>query len=179
MSRIGRKPVPITNGVTVSINAGIVNVKGPKGTLEVPVPKGVSVSVEDSQVLVVRATDEPRDRALHGLIRSLVANAVLGVTQGFVKDLEIQGIGYKAQMEGKDLILSLGFSHPVRFPMPAGIEVAIEKQVRMTVKGADKQAVGQVAAELRALRPPDVYKGKGIRYAGEIVRKKVGKAGAK
>ena len=179
MSRIGRKPVPVPKGVTVSVDPITVAVAGPKGKLVVPVPPGVKIRLDDGAVLVERAGDTPRERALHGLARSLVANAVAGVTEGFSKDLEIQGIGYKAQLDGKSLVLALGYSHPVRFPVPPGIEVSVEKQVRMTVRGVDKQAVGQVAADLRSLRPPEVYKGKGIRYVGEHVRKKVGKTGAK
>ena len=179
MSRIGRKPIPILKGVKVSVTGGTVGVEGPKGKLSVPLPGGITAQIEDGTLLVKRPTDEQRDRALHGLARSLVANAVEGVTNGFTKELEIQGIGYKAQVEGKDVVLALGYSHPVRFPIPEGISVTVEKQVRMSIKGADKQSVGQVAADLRSLRAPDVYKGKGIRYVGEIVRKKVGKTGAK
>ena len=180
MSRIGRKPIVIAKGVAVSVDGGAVAVNGPKGTLQVQVPEGIAVRVEDGTVQIQRRGDAPRERALHGLVRSLIANAVTGVTEGFTKELEIHGIGYKAQKEGSDIVFSLGFSHPVRFPVPAGIEVSVDaKQTRLSVRGADKQAVGQVAAELRALRPPDVYKGKGVRYTGETVRKKVGKAGAK
>ena len=180
MSRIGRKPIVVAKGVTVSVDGGAVTVNGPKGKLQVQVPAGIAVRVEDGTVQVQRSGDAPRERALHGLVRSLIANAVTGVTEGFAKELEIHGIGYKAQKEGNDVIFSLGFSHPVRFPIPAGIEVSVDaKQTRLAIRGADKQAVGQAAAELRALRPPDVYKGKGIRYTGETVRKKVGKAGAK
>jgi large subunit ribosomal protein L6 len=180
MSRIGRKPIVIAKGVAVSVDGGAVAVNGPKGKLQVQIPEGIAVRVEDGTVQVQRSGDAPRERALHGLVRSLIANAVTGVTEGFTKDLEIHGIGYKAQKEGNDVVFSLGFSHPVRYPVPAGIEVSVDaKQTRLAVRGADKQAVGQVAAELRALRPPDVYKGKGVRYTGETVRKKVGKAGAK
>lgn len=179
MSRIGRKPVPIAKGVKVSVGDADVSVEGPKGKLNVAVPRGIAVRVDDGRVIVSRALENKREKALHGLVRSLVANAVAGVTTGFSKELEIQGIGYKAQLEGKDLVLALGFSHPVRFSLPPGISIAVEKQVRITVNGADKQAVGQVAADIRSLRPPDVYKGKGIRYAGEYVKKKVGKTGAK
>ena len=179
MSRIGRKPVPIAKGVKVSIADGTVQIDGPKGKLEVPLPGGIAARVDDGRVLVERSTDAQHERALHGLVRSLIANAVTGVTEGFSKELEIQGIGYKALVEGKDVVLSLGYSHAVRFPIPEGIQVSVDKQVRLMVKGANKQTVGQVAADLRALRPPDVYKGKGIRYLGEVVRKKVGKAGAK
>src|SRR5437870_13770666 len=179
MSRIGRKPIPIAKGVKVSIAGGEVAVEGPKGKLHVPLPEGITAAVESDTVLVKRGGDLQRERALHGLARSLVANAVEGVSNGFAKELEIQGIGYKAAVEGKDVVLSLGYSHPVRFPIPEGISISVEKQVRMSIKGANKQTVGQVAADLRSLRAPDVYKGKGIRYVGEIVRKKVGKTGAK
>jgi large subunit ribosomal protein L6 len=179
MSRIGRKPIPIAKGVKVSVASGVVAVEGPKGKLSVSLPGGITADVEDGNVQIKRPTDLQKDRALHGLVRSLVANAVEGVTNGFTKELEIQGIGYKAQVEGKDVVLALGYSHPVRFPIPEGIQVAVEKQVRMSIKGANKQTVGQVAADIRALRAPDVYKGKGIRYVGEVVRKKVGKTGAK
>lgn len=179
MSRIGRRPIPITKGVTVSIAGSTVAVDGPKGKLKVALPGGIAARVDDGHVLVERSTDEQRERALHGLIRSLIANAVTGVTDGFSKELEIQGIGYKAQIEGKDVVLALGYSHPVRFPIPEGIQITVEKQVRLLVKGADRQAVGQVAADIRSLRVPDVYKGKGVRYVGEHVRKKVGKTGAK
>jgi len=179
MSRIGRKPIPITKGVKVTVAGDTVAVEGPKGTLTVPLPTGITAAIEDGHVQVKRPSDEQRDRALHGLVRSLIANAVEGVTNGFTKDLEIQGIGYKAQVEGKDVVLALGYSHPVRFPIPEGISIAVEKQVRMSIKGANKQTVGQVAADIRSLRAPDVYKGKGIRYVGEVVRKKVGKTGAK
>jgi len=179
MSRIGRKPIPIAKGVKVSVADGTVAIEGPKGKLSVPLPGGITADVEDGNVQVKRPSDEQKDRALHGLVRSLIANAVEGVTNGFTKDLEIQGIGYKAAVEGKDVVLALGYSHPVRFPIPEGIQISIDKQVRMSIKGADKQTVGQVAADIRSLRAPDVYKGKGIRYVGEVVRKKVGKTGAK
>jgi large subunit ribosomal protein L6 len=179
MSRIGRKPIPIAKGVKISVEDRSVAIQGPKGKLDVVLPGGIAARVDDGKVLIERAEETQREKALHGLVRSLIANAVTGVTDGFTKELEIQGIGYKAAVEGKDVVLSLGYSHPVRFAMPAGVEVAVDKQVRLIVKGADKQAVGQAAADLRSLRPPDVYKGKGIRYVGEYVRKKVGKAGAK
>lgn len=179
MSRIGRKPIPITKGVTVSVQSGAVAVDGPKGKLSVPLPGGIAARVDDGRVIVERSNDAQKERALHGLVRSLIANAVTGVTDGFSKELEIQGIGYKAQVEGKDVVLALGYSHPVRFAIPEGIQISVDKQVRIMVKGADRQAVGQVAADLRSLRQPDVYKGKGIRYVGEQVRKKVGKTGAK
>lgn len=179
MSRIGRKPIPIAKGVKVSIAGGEVAVEGPKGKLHVPLPEGITAAFESDTVLVKRGGDLQRERALHGLARSLVANAVEGVSNGFAKELEIQGIGYKAAVEGKDVVLSLGYSHPVRFPIPEGISISVEKQVRMSIKGANKQTVGQVAADIRSLRAPDVYKGKGIRYVGEVVRKKVGKTGAK
>jgi len=179
MSWIGRKPVTIAKGARVSVADAAVAIEGPKGRLSVAIPQGIAVRVDDGSVIVERGLDNKREKALHGLVRSLVANAVAGVTTGFTKELEIQGIGYKAQVEGKDVVLSLGYSHPVRFPIPSGIQISVEKQVKMVVSGFDKQAVGQVAADLRSLRPPDVYKGKGVRYVGEVVRKKVGKTGAK
>jgi large subunit ribosomal protein L6 len=179
MSRIGRLPVPLPQGVTLTLAPGAVQVKGPKGTLTSPLPAGISCKVEAGRAEVSRKGDGKRDRALHGLARALLANAVRGVTQGFSRELEIQGIGYKAQLQGKRLEMSLGFSHPIVYPIPEGIAVAVDpKQTRITVWGADKQKVGQAAAEIRAFKPPEPYKGKGIRYAGEVVKKKVGKTGA-
>ncbi len=179
MSRIGRLPVPVEAGVKVTFAGRTVSVQGPKGSIEQRLPDGITAALEDARVVFRRRDDSKSQRALHGLSRALVANAVVGVTKGFSKDLEIQGVGYRAQMDGQALVFSLGFTHPIRFPVPTGIQVAVEKQVRINVSGVDRQAVGQVAAEIRALRPPDVYKGKGIRYANETVRKKAGKAGAK
>ena len=172
-------PVAIAKGVNVSVGDAGVAIVGPKGKLNVAIPQGIAVRIDAGNVVVERGAENKREKALHGLVRALVANAVTGVTTGFTKELEIQGIGYKAQVEGTNVVLALGYSHPVRFPIPEGIQVSVEKQVRMVVSGFNKQSVGQVAADLRSLRPPDVYKGKGIRYAGEVVRKKVGKTGAK
>jgi large subunit ribosomal protein L6 len=179
MSRIGRLPVPITTGVQVTLETGFVSVKGPKGALTQRLPEGISALVEGDQLHLKRKDDSKSQRALHGLARALVANAVDGVTKGFSKELEIQGVGYRAQLEGRTVAFSLGYTHPVVYAIPDGIQIAVERQVRLTVSGIDRQQVGQVAAEIRSLRPPDVYKGKGIRYVGEVVRKKAGKTGAK
>ena len=180
MSRIGKMPVAIPKGVEVKADAGKVRVKGPKGELVSAIPTGLSVAVADGQVKIARVDDEPHTRACHGLLRSLVANSVEGVTKGFSKELEISGVGYKAEVKGKSVVFSLGFSHPIDFPIPEGIAVAIDaKAGRMTVTGADKQKVGQTAAEIRGLRIPDPYKAKGIKYVNEFIRRKVGKAGGK
>ena len=180
MSRIGRKPIAIPSGVTVAIEAGRVRAQGPKGALSQPVPAGLSVTVEANQIVVSRASDHRSVRALHGLTRSLVANMVSGVKDGFERKLEIVGIGYRAQMQGKAIQLALGYSHPVFFALPDGVSAEIDKQTLITIRGADKALVGQTAAKLRELRKPNPYKGKGIRYADEVVRRKVGKkAGAK
>jgi large subunit ribosomal protein L6 len=175
MSRIGRKPIPVPDGVDVEIAPGRVAVKGPLGRLEQAVPTRMSIERQDGELLVTRPTDRGPDRALHGLTRTLVANMVEGVTNGFEKRLEIQGIGYRAQLKGEDLELALGFSHPVTYQPPAGIAFDVPQPTIVIVKGIDKQKVGQVAAEIRSVRPPEPYKGKGVRYAGEYVRRKVGK----
>ncbi|MBI3895427.1 MAG: 50S ribosomal protein L6 [Acidobacteria bacterium] len=177
MSRIGRKPVLVPPNVEVKISGQAIQVKGPKGQLQVEVPQGLRVEKEDGQLMVLREDDSYA--AVHGLARSLLANSVAGVTQGFQKELEIVGIGYKAELKGKSLIFHLGYSHPIEFLLPEGIQVAVERQTRLSVSGIDKQKVGQVAANIRALRKPDPYKNKGIRYVGEVLEKKVGKAGAK
>lgn len=180
MSRIGKMPVSIPKGVDVRADERSVRVKGPKGELVSVIPTGLSVKVADGEVRISRGNDEPHSRALHGLLRSLVANNVEGVTKGFTRDLEISGVGYKAEVKGKSVIFSLGYSHPVDFPIPDGIAIAIDaKAGKMTVTGADKQKVGQTAAEIRKLRVPDPYKAKGIKYADEVIRRKVGKAGGK
>jgi large subunit ribosomal protein L6 len=180
MSRIGKRPIAIPEGVTVAVDGQLVRAAGPKGKLVQAVPSGVSVAVTDNRVVVSRESDARAVRALHGLTRSLVNNMVTGVKTGFERKLEIVGIGYRAQMQGKNIQLALGYSHPVIFPLPEGISADIEKQTSITLRGSDKAVVGQTAAKLRALRKPDPYKGKGIRYADEVVRKKVGKkAGAK
>ncbi len=177
MSRIGNKLIPVPSGVKVQIKDGAVEVQGPKGKMAVRVPSGIKFEQKDGTLVAKRDTED--HRALHGLARALVANAVTGVTTGFKKDLDIVGVGYRAEVKGKNVVLALGYSHPIEFPIPEGIQIAIEKQTHMTVSGADKNQVGQVAANLRALRPPDPYKQKGIRITGERLKKKAGKAGAK
>lgn len=178
MSRVGRKPIPIPKGVTVAVEGQAVRVEGPKGKLSRVVPAALTVSLQDSWLLVQRSSDHRTVRALHGLTRALLANMVQGVTEGFEKKLEIVGIGYRAQLQGKALQLALGYSHPVIFPLPEGIQAEMDKQTSVTIRGADKELVGQTAAKLRALRKPDPYKGKGIRYVGEMIRRKVGKKAA-
>jgi len=175
MSRIGKKPIPVPNGVDIAIHPGRVAVKGPLGQLEQAVPQRITIERKDGEVVVTRPTDRGPDRALHGLTRTLVANMVEGVTKGFEKRLEIQGVGYRAQLRGADLELALGYSHPVVYPAPAEISFELPQPTVIVVKGIDKQRVGQVAAEIRSLRPPEPYKGKGVRYSGEYVRRKVGK----
>jgi large subunit ribosomal protein L6 len=174
MSRIGRKPIPLPQGVKVELGADTVVVQGPKGRLSVRVPQGIRFEQKDGQLVAVRQNDQ--FKAAHGLARALVANAVQGVTVGFKKELDIIGIGYRADLQGRSLVLSLGFSHPVVFPIPEGVQIAVEKNTHLVVSGADKALVGQVAANLRALRPPDPYKQKGIRLTGERLKKKAGKA---
>ncbi len=176
MSRIGRKPVPLLPGVQVGIAESSVEVKGPKGKLVLNIPEGIQVEKNDNQLVTLRRDDS--FAAKHGLVRSLLANCVTGVTKGFQKDLEIVGIGYRAELKDKRLLFTLGYSHPIDFPIPEGIQVSVERQTRLSVSGIDKQQVGQVAADIRSLRSPDPYKNKGIRYAGEVLRKKVGKTGA-
>ena len=175
MSRIGRAPITLPAGVEIDIGPGRVGVKGPRGTLEQAVPHEMTVTVDDGVVTVTRPTDRGPHRSLHGLTRSLVANMVEGVTNGYEKRLEIQGVGYRAALRGSSVELLLGFSHPIVVEPPAGIEFEIPAPTQIIVRGIDKQSVGQVAADIRRLRPPEPYKGKGIRYAGEIVRRKVGK----
>lgn len=178
MSRVGRKPIPIPKEVEVSIGPAGLQIQGPKGKLETPVPPGISFSLEGSELKCARSTDERQQRAYHGLARALAQNAVKGVTEGFSKELDIVGVGYKAQLEGSKVVFALGYSHPVEFPIPEGIKIAVEKQTRITISGIDRQQVGQVAAEIRSLRKPDPYKQKGVRYVGEVLKKKAGKAGA-
>ena len=178
MSRIGKMPIVLPKGVKVSHDPVKVEVNGPKGHLVHPLPQGISVTGEGEKIFVHRADDQRSSRALQGLTRSLLANMVTGVTQGFAKRLEIMGIGYRADLQDKALKLSLGFSHPILFPIPEGIKVEVEKQTLITIKGIDKQQVGILAAKLRSIKLPEPYKGKGIRYVGERVRKKVGKAKA-
>jgi large subunit ribosomal protein L6 len=179
MSRIGRLPVPLASGVKVDVAGRTVNVKGPKGALSQDLPGGIDAEVADGKILVKRRDDSKVQRALHGLTRALLNNAVVGVTTGFSKELEIQGVGYRAQVAGSSVNFTLGYTHAIDFPIPKGIQIAIDKQTKLTVSGIDRQQVGQVAAKIRSLRPPDVYKGKGVRYVTEVVRKKAGKTGAK
>ncbi len=177
MSRIGKMPIPIPGGVEVRIEGSTVSVKGPKGELSRGVDPDLRVAVQDGSVVVSRPTDQPRHRAMHGLTRTLLANMVTGVSQGFSKTLEMQGVGYRAQMQGRDLVLAVGFSHPVQISPPSGIDFEVDGTSRILIKGFDKELVGQVAADVRKVRPPEPYKGKGIRYLGEYVRRKAGKAG--
>jgi large subunit ribosomal protein L6 len=179
MSRIGKKPIAVPSGVKVNIQGNLVSVQGPKGKLDTPVPTGIKIEQKDGHLLALRENDS--QAAVHGLARALVFNAVEGVTNGWKKELEIVGIGYRVELKGKGtVVFTLGYSHPIEFPLPSGIDVAVDaKQTRMTVSGIDRQRVGQVAADMRALRPPDPYKNKGVRYVGERLKKKVGKTGAK
>ncbi len=176
MSRIGKKPIELPSGVNLQIDGQTAVVTGPKGSLRVPLPKGIHLERQDGKLLTRQAENE--DPAMYGLTRSLVANAVQGVSKGFEKNLDIVGIGYRAEVKEKELLVTLGYSHVVRYPIPGGIAVAVDKQTHLVVSGADKQQVGQVAAEIRGLRPPDPYKNKGVRYTGERLKKKVGKAAA-
>jgi large subunit ribosomal protein L6 len=175
MSRIGRLPIDIPSGVDVRVGDGVVSVKGPKGELSQAVSRDLSFEREDSKLLVKRPTNRGEHRALHGLTRSLVFNMVQGVTEGFEKRLEIQGVGYRAQLRGNSLELALGYSHPVKVDAPAGIDFEVPAPTQIIVRGIDKQQVGEIAAQIRKLRPPEPYKGKGVRYAGEYVARKVGK----
>jgi large subunit ribosomal protein L6 len=183
MSRIGKKPIPIPKGVTVKVSPDAVEVQGPKGKLRQPLPPGIVFAQDNSEggVATLVAKPEREDKELkkfYGLARSLVANAVTGVTDGFKKELDIVGIGYRAELKGKQVHFALGYSHPIVFDIPNGIDIAVEKQTHITVTGADRQLVGQVAANIRRMRKPDPYKQKGVRYTGEVLKKKVGKTGA-
>jgi large subunit ribosomal protein L6 len=177
MSRIGKRPIPIPPGVQVEIADGLVRVSGPKGQLELKVHPAMIVQRVDGVIQVQRPSDERFFKQLHGLYRTLIANMVQGVTEGFRKDLEIHGVGYRAALEGKTLVLNVGYSHPVRIEPPPGISFLVESPTRIAVLGIDKQLVGEVAAQIRRVRPPEPYQGKGIRYAGEVIRRKAGKAG--
>ena len=177
MSRIGRLPIDIPAGVTVSVSGQDVSVKGAKGELSLAVASPIEVTVEAGQVLVTRPNDERESRSLHGLTRTLIHNNIIGVTEGYSKGLEVVGTGYRVALKGSSLEFALGFSHPVSFDAPAGITLAVEGNNKITVSGIDKQAVGEIAANIRKIRPPEPYKGKGVRYAGEVVRRKAGKAG--
>ena len=179
MSRIGKKPIPIPKGVTVKFEGKTVLVQGPKGKLETALPNGIVIEQKDGNLVAIRENDS--QAAVHGLARALVNNAVEGVTKGWTRDLEIVGIGYRAELKGKGMVVfSLGYSHPIEYPLPTGIDAVVDaKQTKVSLTGIDRQQVGQVAAEMRSLRPPDPYKNKGVRYAGERLKKKVGKTGAK
>jgi large subunit ribosomal protein L6 len=179
MSRIGKKPIPLPKGVTFKVEGNTVRVQGPKGQVETHLPTGIRIEQQDGHLLAVRENDS--QAAVHGLARALVNNAVEGVTKGWTRELEIVGIGYRAEMKGKNMVVfTLGYSHPIEYPLPSGIEAAVDaKQTKLSVTGIDRQKVGQVAAEMRSLRPPDPYKNKGVRYVGEKLKKKVGKTGAK
>ena len=178
MSRIGKKPIPIPKGVTVTIAPEAVEVQGPKGKLRQRVPPGIVFAQENGTIVARLAREEGELRKFHGLARSLVANAVAGVTDGFKKELDIVGIGYRAELKGKQVTFALGYSHPIVFDIPNGIDITVDKQTHITVTGADRQLVGQVAANIRRMRKPDPYKQKGVRYMGEVLKKKVGKTGA-
>ena len=177
MSRIGKVPIPIPNGVAIKISEGKIEVKGPKGTLSRTIPPRVTVNVEDNLVVVTRQDDHRESRAMHGLTRALLNNMVIGVNAGFKKELKIQGVGYRAILDGKRLKLELGYSHPIYYDFPEGIDITVEKDI-VGIHGADKESVGQTAAEIRSFRKPEPYKGKGVRYVNEIVRTKVGKKNA-
>lgn len=179
MSRIGKQPIKVDSAVKIAIEGRMISVQGPKGALSQELPRGIHVSFEDGVLQLTRENDLKRLRALHGMSRALLANAVEGVGKGFVRELEIHGVGYRAEAKGSTLKLSLGYTHPVEFAVPEGIKVAVEKNTKISVSGCDRQQVGQVAANIRAFRPPDVYKLKGVRYAGERLRKKAGKTAAK
>ena len=179
MSRIGRMPVPVPDGVTVSIDGSTVSVKGPKGELVRKFPQGISFVLEDKKVVAARSSEEASQKALHGLSRALVANMVEGVTKGYAKQLEITGVGYKAELKPYGLLFSLGYSHTIEFKAPQGITLKAPVPTQVVIEGADKEIVGQVAAEIRSLRKPEPYKGKGIKYVGEKIRRKAGKAGGK
>jgi large subunit ribosomal protein L6 len=179
MSRIGKKPIPVPSGVKINVTGNVVSVQGPKGKVDTTIPAGIKVEQQDGHIVALRENDQ--QAALHGLTRALVNNAVQGVTTGWTRELEIVGIGYRAEMKGKGtVVFSLGYSHPIEYPLPTGVDCAVDpKQTRLSLTGIDRQKVGQVAAEMRGLRPPDPYKNKGVRYVGEKLKKKVGKTGAK
>ena len=177
MSRIGKKPVALPKGVKVTVHGAEAVVEGSKGTLRCPIPGGITVDVQADSINLARANDLTQSRAYHGLTRALINNAVLGVTQGWKKELDIVGVGYKAAMDGTSLRLDLGYSHPINYEAPSGITIGVEKNTHLTVTGIDRQLVGQVAADIRKFRKPEPYKGKGVQYTGEVIRRKAGKTG--
>jgi large subunit ribosomal protein L6 len=179
MSRIGKKPIPIPEKVKIDIKPDVVVVTGPKGTVTNLIPPGIKWEQKDKQLVAVRPGDSGSERAFHGLARALVANAVRGVTEGFTRELEIVGVGYRAEQKKNSVLFTLGYSHPIEYPIPPGISITVDKQTRLVVSGVDRQQVGQTAANIRSLRKPDPYKNKGIRYVGEVLKKKAGKAGGK
>jgi large subunit ribosomal protein L6 len=179
MSRIGKKVIAVPKGVKINVQQGAVEVQGPKGKLLQPLPPGIGFELKGDELQATTLREDPELGKFHGLARSLVANAVKGVTEGFRKDLDIVGVGYRAEVKGKQVVFALGYSHPVVFDIPTGIDIAVDKQTHVTVTGIDRQLVGQVAADIRAMRKPDPYKQKGVRYTGEVLKKKAGKTGAK
>ena len=179
MSRIGKKPISVPDKVKVDIKPDTVVVTGPKGTVTNPIPPGIKWQQKDKQLVAVRQDDSGPQRAYHGLARALVANAVRGVTEGFSRELEIVGVGYRAEQKKSSVVFTLGFSHPIEYPIPPGINITVDKQTRLVITGVDRQQVGQIAANIRSLKKPDPYKNKGIRYVGEVLKKKAGKAGGK
>jgi len=179
MSRIGKKPIPVPDKVKVEIKQDQVVVTGPKGSVTNPIPPGIRFEQKDKQVLAIRKDDSGAQRAFHGLARALVANAVRGVTEGFSRELEIVGVGYRAEQRKNSVVFTLGYSHPIEYPIPPGINITVDKQTRLMITGVDRQQVGQIAANIRSLKKPDPYKNKGIRYVGEQLKKKAGKAGGK
>lgn len=180
MSRVGKNPIQIPTGVDVKLQDNIVSVKGPKGELRCNIPAGISVSMQEKSIQVARPSDTKQYRSLHGTVRNIIANMVAGTSTGYQKVLDISGVGYRAQVQGKKIVFTLGYSHPVEFQLPEGVSAEVDKkQTQITLQGIDKQVMGQVAANIRGLRAPDVYKGKGVRYANEFIKLKVGKAGKK
>ena len=179
MSRIGRKPITLPKGVEITVNDNMVTVKGPKGTLSQAIPQGITVARQDDQIVVERPNDNKQNRSYHGLTRALLANMVQGVSDGFERKLELVGVGYRAQLQGKKLVINIGFSHPVEVDPPEGIEFEVPAVTKITVRGIDKQLVGNTAAVIRDIRRPEPYKGKGIKYENEVIRRKAGKAGGK
>ena len=179
MSRIGKKPIPVPDKVKVEIKPDTVVVTGPKGSVTNPIPPGIKWEQKDRQLFAIRPGDSGPEKAFHGLARALVANAVRGVTEGFSRELEIVGVGYRAEQKKNSVVFTLGYSHPIEYPIPPGISITVDKQTRLMITAVDRQQVGQIAANIRSLRKPDPYKNKGIRYAGEVLKKKAGKAGGK